>query len=314
MQTEAPLELMIAYCEGSISNADSQKLQLWRDAHVHHDQFFRSFESTWTREQSGYSNFQPNVERALSRVHQRMARRLMRRRFSQVAATVMLMLGLWQFFSLINTETSYQQVMALQQTVLYLPDSTRVTLAKGACLDYPFQFDSDERAVKLTGKAFFDVQRNEQKPFVITTTNARTRVLGTQFTLLSTKEGKEEIYLDEGSVVFTKKGWFAEDLILQPGEKATLIDGALVKSSQENKNASAWATRKLRFVNTPLSQLIQEMEVFYGVSIQLQTDRTGHLRFTGTLSHATAEEALRVVALTLQLKLTRNSQTLTLSL
>lgn len=314
MQTEAPIELIIAWCEGSISEADHIKLQSWRQAHAHHEQFFRRFESIWNTVQPSSSSFQPDVEKALMKVHHRMGRRFLIRRAVQVAALFIVLLGVWQLFRMVQPNSPQQYLVAQQQQTLYLPDSTKVVLAEGARLEYPLAFDADERLVKLQGKAWFDVHHNAKQPFVIRTRKAQTTVLGTQFTLISTADGKEEVYLDEGRVSYTTRGWFAETAVLKPGEKAIIKEGNLTKSVQVNQNASSWATHKLTFKNTPLYELIVEMQHYYGVTIQLQTERIGQLRFTGTLSHATAEEALRVVAMTLKLKLIHDNQTLTLSL
>jgi len=314
MQSVPPIELIIAHCEGSISESDERSLRAWRESHPDHEQFFRSFESIWKVTQSNSSSFQPQVETALTKVHRRMGRRLFIKHLSQVAAVILVLLGSWSVFHYMIPESNYQQFVAGHQQTLYLPDSTKVILAEGARLTYPETFSKGKRQVQLSGKAYFDVRHNAEQPFVITTQQAQTEVLGTRFTLIANPDGKEAVFLDEGSIAYSSKDWFGEKVILEPGQKATLKEGSITKVQQPHLNASSWATHQLRFKDTPLRVLIKELQEHYGVTIQLQPDRIGHLRFTGKLSQATAQEALRVVALTLKLKLIQDNQTLILTL
>lgn len=243
-----------------------------------------------------------------------MHRRLFIRRVSQVAAILLVAFGVLAVFSRWSPEASYQQLVAEQQQTIYLPDSTRVTLAEGATIKYPVTFQGNIRPIELAGKAYFDVRHNAEKPFVITTRHTQTKVLGTRFTLVAKEGGQEALFLDEGRVSYSKKGWFGAHVLLEPGQEAVYTNGALTKSDQPHLNASSWATQQLVFKETPLREVAQELQEHYGVTIQLQPGRIGDLRFTGTLSHATAKEALRVVALTLQLNLSHDHQTFTLTL
>ena len=48
-------------------------------------------------------------------------------------------------------------------------------------LEYPENFDADTREVTLSGEAFFDIERDKTKPFIIHTDLANIEVLGTSF-------------------------------------------------------------------------------------------------------------------------------------
>ena len=62
-----------------------------------------------------------------------------------------------------------------------LPDGTKAFLEQGSTISYSQSFNKKSRKVKLDGMAYFDVARNEQKPFVVGTNHINVKVLGTSF-------------------------------------------------------------------------------------------------------------------------------------
>lgn len=87
---------------------------------------------------------------------------------------------------------------------IFLPDSTHVWLNKDSKISYTEDFNSDERRVILSGEAFFDVTRNEEKPFVVQTGNSETRVLGTSFNVRAYDDEETiEVSVESGKVKFS---------------------------------------------------------------------------------------------------------------
>ena len=88
-----------------------------------------------------------------------------------------------------------------QRAMVKLHDGTTVWLNARSTLRYPNHFAREERKVELDGEAFFDVEHNEHKPFVVSTEKLDIKVLGTKFNVFAYK-GREEFNtaLLEGSV------------------------------------------------------------------------------------------------------------------
>lgn len=80
-----------------------------------------------------------------------------------------------------------------------LPDGTKAFLEQGSTISYSQSFNKKSRKVKLDGMAYFDVARNEQKPFVVGTNHINVKVLGTSFNV-KTDESETEIVLEKGKV------------------------------------------------------------------------------------------------------------------
>ena len=64
---------------------------------------------------------------------------------------------------------------------IVLADGTRVWLNSATKLIFPQNFTGKERRVMLSGEAFFDVARDESKPFIVETSRMDVKVLGTRF-------------------------------------------------------------------------------------------------------------------------------------
>ena len=91
------------------------------------------------------------------------------RQTMRIAAVILALLGLTFIILTFTKHPPVQkQLMALNEKVEgKLPDGTNVTLNAGSTLNYPEKFKGKERAVKLTGEAFFEVTPNKSKPFKI---------------------------------------------------------------------------------------------------------------------------------------------------
>ena len=89
---------------------------------------------------------------------------------------------------------------------VYLPDSTLVALAGDSWIRYDAKrYDKERRAVEMNGKAFFQVTRNEARPFSVKTSQTEVTVLGTSFQI-DEKPTVTEVNVVTGKVCFTAGG------------------------------------------------------------------------------------------------------------
>ncbi len=149
---------------------------------------------------------------------------------------------------------------------LVLPDRSEVTLSAGGVLRYDrLAFGKDGRKVSLKGKAFFSVSRCEDEPFSVTAPVATVQVLGTRFQVEAAPDSAVA-FVTSGRVRFrTSRQWV--DLV--PGQRAVgRSDGAIRTGKPENQNELAWMTGRLTYRNTPLKQVVKELEKVYRVRIE----------------------------------------------
>lgn len=75
------------------------------------------------------------------------------------------------------------------QYTVTLPDGTHVWLNAASEIVYPSRFDDKVREVTVKGEAYFDVVRDDNKPFVVYAAQQRIEVLGTQFNIQAYEDG-----------------------------------------------------------------------------------------------------------------------------
>jgi len=183
----------------------------------------------------------------------------------------------------------YETIVPIgSQTKVILPDSTVVWLNSGSSLKYYQSFDKKERDVKLVGEGYFEVKKDQNKPFIVQTTWLDVKVLGTTFNVSSYEEDPDvEVNLIEGRVDVTLpqlKNIGSKTML--PNDK--LVFNKLTKkisTSQTEANKSAlWTRGKLCFVDATIEQITKDLERKYDVKIQIASENIKQEIFSGSLN------------------------------
>ncbi len=171
-----------------------------------------------------------------------------------------------------------------------LPDGSKVWLNSASTLSYPTTFAGNERKVQLKGEAYFEISPNKNSPFRVQSGNQIVEVLGTHFNINSyDDEDYVKTTLLEGSVkviLNSKPNVISNTRLLKPGEQS------LTKSSRsdirienaDTEKAVAWKNGYFKFRNTPIREIMREIERWYDVELvyegKMPTDE-----FTGFISN-----------------------------
>lgn len=241
-------------------------------------------------------------------------------RLLKVAASVLLaiLLGTAGFYLGFRQHktTIYTEVVSNDRQVLNsitLPDGTHVTLNNSSKLVYPNEFTGETREVSIEGEAFFEVEHNPSKPFVISAGKANIRVLGTSFNV-NARPGVAtvEVVVSTGKVQVACGQQVAEpcsDLVLMPGERGILFNDNyhLEKSFNDDPNVISWKTHDLVFNETKLAEVIINLEKVYHSEIQLSDPHVGDLLLTAHFKDQTIDFILEVIRLTFNLDLSADN-------
>lgn len=171
----------------------------------------------------------------------------------------------------------YREITALEGRVtqVQLPDGSRIQLQGGSKLRYPERFlKRRQREVMLSGEAYFRVAGNRDRPFVITTRQARVEVLGTQFNLKeSGPDSSVVVAVEEGKVAFG--GLAGKEPVKRMMLTANTV-GVLTRSGQmsrineEVSNYLSWINGRIVFRNVALPAVARQLERIYGVRVILR--------------------------------------------
>ncbi|RKR80704.1 FecR family protein [Mucilaginibacter gracilis] len=156
-----------------------------------------------------------------------------------------------------------------------LPDSSKIWLNAGSCLQYPERFIGKTRTVYLKGQAFFDVVHQAEHPFLIRTSTVAVTVLGTSFEIKAFAQEKDtRITVATGKVGLTITALNKGAVFLLPGQQVIVDNNTKsVVQHQGINDIAAWRENRLVFDNESLDNVFQALERKYNVHIKVQSPK-----------------------------------------
>ena len=226
-----------------------------------------------------------------------------------IASVILLLVGIGTFYMTDRNQPEWVAITTTigQQKVVYLPDSTLVSMAGNSTLRYDIKgYGKERRVVEMTGKAFFQVKRNEARPFSVRTAQTEVTVLGTSFQV-NEQPCMTEVNVVTGKVCFSA-GKEEDAVILTAGMSASYSNekNEITISEEEELNNLSWKTKQLRFNNTPIDRVIKDLDDYYQVKITNKV-KSPDSKLTATFKNLPLEEVLMVINQTLDIRLVSNS-------
>ncbi|MDM1094103.1 FecR family protein [Myroides odoratimimus] len=190
-------------------------------------------------------------------------------RLLSIVFSLLLVVGLTIYqknISVNNQELTYSTSNELAKHII-LPDGTAVTLSSNSTLIVSNEFNQSNREIKLLGEAYFKVAKDASKPFIISSDNFETQVLGTSFWVkrniveVSTGRVKVSNLLDRENYV-----------ILTAEQKALLKDHRLYKNTIDVFSCISSTSSYLMMNNITLTQWKQIIEKEFDIQIHFLED------------------------------------------
>lgn len=186
-----------------------------------------------------------------------------------------------------------------QDTYFTLSDGSTVILQKGTSLSYPATFNHHNRTIQLSGKAFFNVASNAQKPFIVQSGQVTTTVLGTSFTVEAPVNHKEvTVTVATGKVKVVNNNAPAQ--VLEAGQ-ALLANTATSKNTayaSNSQQSTAWLNHDLAFENVSLAAVTQTLEKRFNIHFHITTPGLAQLSVNSHLpGNASLTQILDVLSI-----------------
>jgi transmembrane sensor len=299
-----PIERIIASFEGRLSDGEQKELELWLSESVENQNKYDELRKVVKLSDQVKVDFQPDECKALESVNRKLRFRRIVIWSQRMAASFVFVFILTRVILFVLPDTNLLEVNSIGQQVIYLSDSSKVTLAANSQLKYQKQFAGNERDVILHGKAYFEITPNKQHPFVVRTTNTKIKVLGTKFMVDAHHPRLEIVVVDEGRVEFSSvksdKNKVQELTANEIGVWHANND-SITEQLNTDTNLNAGFSRRLTFKEAPLETVIRDFERFYQVKIELSDKRLETRKYTGSFSNQEADKALRILCNSLSL-------------
>lgn len=184
-----------------------------------------------------------------------------------------------------------------------LSDGSEVWLNHGSKLKYPQKFGKDSREVFLSGEAYFNVNEDPARPFIVKTSVLYVKVVGTSFNLSAYPDDNTIMTtLDEGKIIIFKalKDGSSEKITeLEPRQQGVFNVNSKKLTVQTVKTVkyTSWKEGKLLLLDDPMDIVISKLERWYNVDIELADPNLKGYRYTATFIDETLPQVLQLLSL-----------------
>jgi transmembrane sensor len=164
-----------------------------------------------------------------------------------------------------------------EQRRIVLADGSAVTLNTNTAL--AFNTIGERRGVKiLSGEAYFEVQPDKTRPFIVETEQGTVRVVGTRF---SVKTG-DATQVDVESGIVVCAGQQGDSRQLTAGQHTNIASQGVGAVTSINANrAFAWLNGRLIFQDQPLEEVIAELDRYHRGAIVITNAKLTKMHITG---------------------------------
>lgn len=184
-----------------------------------------------------------------------------------------------------------KRVPAGKKSLLTFADGSKVYLNSNSSIQYPKNFGETNREVFLTGEAFFEIQKDQDRPFIVSSGNTKIRVLGTTFNVSNSDNGNISVALVTGKIRVRDDN--GNDVDVEPNEMLVLERGGKYYKTGFDKNETiGWKDKILFFKKDPIDQIKEKIEKWYGVNVHIQGNSTSNWTYTGIYTDEILENVL----------------------
>lgn len=301
---------------GEIRPEENVILEQWLKASAENQTLATQIQQIWEQTEGYGKSFQPDLGRDFQKVQARIQsgrqvsmRADWSRKLIRAAAVITLLAtAIWGWTTYSNSNT-IQTLAASETSAFQLSDGSTVWLRKGSQLHYHTFLTGDTREVSLQGEGFFQVKHDSARPFIVKLENGGiVQVLGTEFDIKQEPQ-KTTVLVQSGKVRFSPQDGL-EGLVLTAGHKAEFDHKTdkIIHSLISTYNELAWQRGGLEFINTPLKQVVKDLEIYYGATITLDAENMEEVPHSAPLTNQPIQKVLESLALTHQLTLKKTGE------
>ncbi len=184
-----------------------------------------------------------------------------------------------------------------------LPDGTLIQAKGGSKLSYANNFNGmSRRQVQLEGEAFFEVKKDEQKPFIIELKKATVEVVGTVFNVKESKTtGEVIVAVTEGTVRLKSRSNATETYIQAQQVGVLKLNDTSIILSTGSANYLNWLSGRLTFDQMPLTIVAQQLERIYDINIIINDYDLSKLSFTADMKARKIQTVLEQISTSLNI-------------
>lgn len=245
--------------------------------------------------------------------------------FLRVAAVILIVAGAYGFYrystsadsvSQPEEETVYNTISSPkgEQVHVRIKDGTKVVLNASSQIHYRNDYGTSSREIYLEGEAYFEVNHDHPVPFVVHAKEARVEDIGTKFNIKAYPGQQEtEVAVSEGKVrVSPRKQSHENDeksseneeetsVVVSQGQKVNVRDNPnqLIVEKADLHQVLSWLQNRLIFDAEPLAQVIDRLERYYDIEVDVADASLFDKKITGSFEDESMENVVKVLAISM---------------
>ena len=302
--------IIAKYFAGEASLEEKDELTTWIEENKEHARWFARLKDL---DQAIHPSFTPSAihtEQAHEKFMDQLRRESRNQKFrtlmircQRIAAILFLPIAflatylLAEKFSAPELTEAWQTITTPYRTYsqINLPDGSKVWLNGGSTFQYPLAFHNGNRAVKLTGEAYVEVESDKKHPFIVQTKNMNVTATGTAFNVNAFNvDSISAVTMVEGITDVDMQGTSRRML---PGEHIVYDKqkgNYTVTKTDPNKWCS-WRNGKIIFENDRLEYVFHRLNQLYNVNITVCDSVINSYVYHATFTDETLPEILEML-------------------
>ncbi|MCT4616275.1 MAG: FecR domain-containing protein [Marinifilaceae bacterium] len=307
------LNLIIPHYLGELDDDDKQKIDLWLqkpDNKQTYDQYVRIWKISSSVKCLDEIDLNKSWKQLLLE-NKKKQRNSIGFSIATIAASILMFLASW-WFLMIDKGVDYRMVINSKPNSVKevsLADGSIVYLNYNAKLEYPKQFNTEYRNVKLSGNAFFRVAKDSTRPFTVKLKDLRVSVLGTSFDINELLD-YTEIVVKTGKVRVESIDFDENSIVLLPNEKLICRRAEMIKTNIEDENYIAWMTGIYKFSSTSLSDVFKILKKGYNIKYKFANEKIEIIPLTAEFREKNIDDIIEIIQLCCQIKIVEKNNIL----
>jgi len=297
---------------GNIAPERRKEVFLFLKEETGNEELYRKAKITWALMSSTKKMTDYEIEKSYKKLHSRISSkrgfRLILPLYLRYAAAIVFLMGVSavmfylsrQNFTDFSAKLSYTSVVADKGQIskVILPDSSVVWLNSGTTLTYDNNYSFENRNLDLTGQAFLEVKRNVNLPLIVAAGNLKVKVLGTRFDVKAYPDDNEvKVALVSGKVELLSSVDKSFNYKLEPGQLAEFEpqSGGMEIKNVESSKFSSWKEGDLVFEDTPMAEVLKELERKFDIEIEVNNPDVYKTVFNANFKNESLKEVLEYI-------------------
>jgi transmembrane sensor len=316
-------DLLVKYMLGEATEAERRQVDSWLMEKNENARYYEHFKLIWTQSRELAAQSTVNELEAWGRFKARTGKETPVielntnpwRSWIRIAAAIFVVAGVgWAVYFSTLKNSSPELVLVKSGTVAMidtLPDGSVVTLNRRSSISYPEAFTHEKtRHITLIGEAFFDVQPDKSKPFVISVNDVTVTVVGTSFNVKSNMK-QTEVIVETGLVQVEKND---NKIKINPKERVTVREGEddLVREKSSDEFYKYYRTKTFVCNDMPLPELVEKLNEIYSSKIVIGNKKLENFRINTTFEQKSLSTDLHVIGQTFDIKVENQGDSIVL--